>query len=270
MAHYFHTTDGVRLGYYFDQFTSPWKPPATVVMLHSAMGRSERWYGMVAALARHYRVVRLDMRGFGNSGGHPEETPLTMERLVQDVVELMAQVGCQSAHFIGNSAGGYVAQNLAMTHPDKVTSLVLFGSAPGLKGSNALSWLPRIAEIGLRPFLAETISQRFNMDKTDPGLIRWFLDETAKNDPAYIARFVRLMSSLDWSDQLDRIGCPTLLVIPGDEAIGAVHNYDAMRKNIRDVTTIVYEGQPHNITDADPDRCAKDALEFLQRRFPES
>jgi len=152
MAHYFHTTDGVRLGYYLDQFTSPWKPAANVVNIHSAMGRWERWYGMVAALARHYRVVRLDMRGFGNSGGHPEETPLTMERLVQDVVELMAQVGCQSAHFIGNSAGGYVAQNLAMTHPDKVTSLVLFGSAPGLKGSNALSWLPGSRKLGFGPF----------------------------------------------------------------------------------------------------------------------
>ena len=42
--------------------------------------------------------------------------------------------------------------------------------------------------------------------------------EAAKNDPAWITRFIGLMSTLDWSDRLGEIGCPTLIVVPGAAA----------------------------------------------------
>ena len=84
----------------------------------------------------------------------------------------------------------------------------------------------------MRKFLADTISDRFPVDRTDPRHIEWFLDEAAKNDTAYIARFVGLMASLEWSDQLHRIKCPTLVVYPGAETVGSTHNYDAMRDRI--------------------------------------
>ena len=119
-----------------------------------------------------------------------------------------------------------------MNSPERVTSLMLFGSTPGLKNSQAASWIPRVAKDGLRKFLADTISDRFPVDRTDPRHIEWFLDEAAKNDTAYIARFVGLMSSLEWSDQLHRIKCPTLVVYPGAETVGSTHNYDAMRDRI--------------------------------------
>ena len=90
-----------------------------------------------------------------------------------------------------------------------------FGSTPGLKNSQAPSWIPQIEKKGLRTFLAETISDRLPLDKVDPGLVEWFLDEAAKNDPAYIGKFVLLMARYDWSDQLGRITCPTLVVVPG-------------------------------------------------------
>ena len=115
---------------------------------------------------------------------------------------------------VGNSAGGYLGQQLAMTQPARVTSLALYGSTPGLKNSQAPSWIPQIQAKGLRGFLAETIRDRLPPD-ADPGLVEWFLDEAAKNDPAYIGKFVLLMASYDWSGEVEKIGCPTLVVIPG-------------------------------------------------------
>ena len=82
-----------------------------------------------------------------------------------------------------------------------------------------------------------------------------------------IARFVTLMASLEWSDQLHRIKCPTLVVYPGAETVGSTHNYDAMRDRIPDVEVISYEGLPHNICDSVPDRCVDDVLKFLEKRF---
>jgi 3-oxoadipate enol-lactonase len=266
MFDHFTTSDGMRVGFYTDDFTDPWQQPQVLLMLHAAMGHSRRYYAMVPPLARQFRVVRMDLRGHGESQVPLAESPLNMPRLVQDVVELMDHIGCPRAHFVGNSAGGYVAQKLAMQSPERVISLCLFGSTPGLKHSQAASWLPCVAKEGLRSFLADTITQRFPVERTDPGLIRWFLDEAAKNDTAYIARFIGLMTTLDWSDELHRIGCPTLVVMPGAETVGSVRNYDAMRERIPDVRVLSYEGLPHNICDSVPERCAADALAFLRDR----
>jgi 3-oxoadipate enol-lactonase len=267
---HFTASDGLRLSYFVDDFTDPWTAPATVLLLHAAMGHSQRFYAWVPRLSRHYRVVRMDLRGHGQSQVPPPEPPLSMDRLVADVRELLDHLGCASAHIVGNSAGGYVAQNLAMTSPARVQSLMLFGSTPGLKHSQAATWLPRVAKEGLRPFLAATISDRFPVDRTDPRHIEWFLDEAAKNDVPYIGRFIGLMTTLDWSDRLAEIKCPTLIVYPGAETVGSAHAYDAMAARMPDAETISYADMPHNICDSLPDRCADDVLAFLRRRFSET
>lgn len=264
---HFTTSDGVGLAYYVDDFTDPWKTAPTLLLLHAAMGSARRYFGWVPYLCREYRVVRLDLRGHGNSQVPAAEQPLALDRLVSDVVELLDHLGVASVHVAGNSAGGYLGQQLAMTQPQLVRSLALYGSTPGLKNSQAPSWIPQIQAKGLRGFLAETIRDRLPRD-ADPGLIGWFLDEAAKNDPAYIAKFVLLMASHDWSDQVQRIVCPTLVVIPGAETVGSTANYEPFRK-LGDVEFRVYDGLPHNICDAVPDRCAGDLRDFLRRRFPE-
>jgi pimeloyl-ACP methyl ester carboxylesterase len=263
----FTTGDGRRLAYYTDDFTDPWRAAPTLLLLHAAMGSARRYFGWVPHLCRDYRIVRLDLRGHGASEAPPIEEALPLDRLVTDVAELLDHLGVAQPHIVGNSAGGYLAQQLAMTRPERVKSLMLFGSTPGLKNSQAPSWIPQIEAKGLRAFLAETIANRLPLDKVDPGLVEWFLDEAAKNDPAYIGKFVLLMAQYDWSDQVGRITCPTLVVVPGAEPIGSTANYEPFRRHVKDVEMRVYKGAPHNICDAFPDRCAGDVLDFLGRRF---
>ena len=263
----FIASDGVRLGYCIDDFTKPWKKPPVLLLLHAAMGSARRYFAWVPPLSRHYRVVRMDLRGHGTSQIPPADRELTLDRLVTDVTELMDHLGSASAHIVGNSAGGYLAQQLAMNQSERVRSLMLFGSTPGLKNSQAPSWIPQIEAKGLRAFLAETIADRLPLDQVDPGLVEWFLDEAAKNDPAYIGKFVLLMASYDWSDQLHRIQCPTFVVVPGAEPIGSTTNYEPFRRYVKDVEMRVYDGAPHNICDAFPERCVADVLGFLTRRF---
>jgi 3-oxoadipate enol-lactonase len=263
----FAASDGIRLGYCIDDFTDPWKEAPVLLLLHAAMGSARRYYAWVPPLSRHYRVVRMDLRGHGSSQVPPADRELTLDRLVRDVIELMDHLGGANAHIVGNSAGGYLGQQLAMSHGQRVRSLMLFGSTPGLKHSQAPSWIPQIQAKGMRAFLAETIADRLPLDRVDPGLVEWFLDEAAKNDPAYIGKFVLLMASYDWSDQLHRIECPTLVVVPGAEPIGSTANYEPFRRHVRDVEMRVYEGAPHNICDAFSGRCADDVLDFLGRRF---
>jgi pimeloyl-ACP methyl ester carboxylesterase len=261
----FTTSDGLALAYDIDDFTDPWKKAPTVLLLHAAMGSARRYFGWVPYLARERRVVRLDLRGHGASQVPPPEQALTLDRLVRDVAELLDHLGLDSAHVVGNSAGGYLGQQLAMTAPARLRSLALFGSTPGLRNSQAPSWIPQIQAKGLRGFLAETIRDRLPADAA-PGHVEWFLDEAAKNDAAYIGKFVLLMASYDWSSEVERILCPTLVVIPGAETVGSLANYESFRR-LADVEFRVYEGLPHNICDAVPDRCAADLRDFLGRRF---
>ena len=263
---HFAASDGLRLAYYIDDFTNPWAKRPTLLLLHAAMGSARRWFGWVPHLCRDWRVVRLDLRGHGASGVPPPDQALTLDRLVADVVELLDHLGLETVHVAGNSAGGYLGQQLAMNHSIRMTSLALYGSTPGLKNSQAPSWIPQIEAKGMRGFLAETIRDRLPRD-ADPGLVEWFLDEAAKNDPAYIGKFVLLMASYDWSGEVERITCPTMVVIPGAETVGSLANYEPFRR-LKDVEFKVYDGLPHNICDAAPDRCATDLDDFLKRRFP--
>jgi pimeloyl-ACP methyl ester carboxylesterase len=262
---HFTTSDGLGLAYYIDDFTNPWAKAPTVLLLHAAMGSARRYFGWVPHLCRTYRVVRLDLRGHGASQMPTPDQALTLDRLVADVVDLLDHLGLAAAHVVGNSAGGYLGQQLAMTRPERVTSLSLYGSTPGLKNSQAPSWIPQIQAKGMRGFLAETIRDRLPRD-ADPGLVEWFLDEAAKNDPGYIGKFVLLMASHDWSGEVDRIACPTMVVIPGAETVGSLDNYEPFRR-LKDVEFKVYDGMPHNICDAVPDLCAADLRDFLDRRF---
>lgn len=269
MSHAFTTSDGMRISYEIDDYTDPWRKADTLVMVHSAMASARRYYAMVPALARHFRVVRMDMRGHGKSQVPPPDSPLSMERLVADLVELIAHLELPAVHLLGNSAGGYVCQNTAIAHPDRVKSLVLFGSGPGLKGTDATGWVERIGAEGLRAFLARTIGYRFGAE-VDPGIVNFFLDEVEKNDVPWLARFVGLMSSLNWADRLHLIRCPTFLIIPGQDTASGVRDYSPMTDNIPDIRSVTLDGVCHNACDSVPDRCAEAALGFLLERFPEN
>lgn len=263
----FVTSDRIGIAYYVDDYTDPWRKPQTVFLLHSAMSSARRMYSMVPHLARHYRVVRMDLRGHGDSQIPPPDSALSLPRLTQDLFELTDHLEVERAHYMGVAGGGYLCQQMAIHRPERVLGLVLVASKPGLKHSNAATWIPQIQQKGLRPFLAETIGDRFAAG-TDPQQIEWFLDEVCKNDLAFISRFITHMTGLYWMDDVARIQCPTLIIAPSDESIGRVDAYDEMKQKIAASELIVYEGGRHNIGDYLGDRCAADALEFLTRRFP--
>lgn len=261
----FTTRDGLTLAYYVDDFTDPWTRPETVLLLHAAMGSSKRWFGWVPELMRRYRVVRLDFRGHGASQVPKPSDPFSLDLLVEDVVALLDHLGTDRAHVVGSSAGGYVAQKLAIRHPDRVRTLALYASMPGLKSSHAPTWIPKIKALGMKRFLAETISERFD-EHADPELVRWFIEEGGERDPDFISRWVLHMCTHEFMDEIHAIRAPTLIVAPGGERIGQATAYDEMKRRIAGSELIYYDTPAHNITDGYAARCVADLRDFLARR----
>src|ERR671939_373889 len=87
----FEASDGLRIAYALDDYTDPWRPADTLILVHAAMGSSKRFYAWVPHLARDFRVVRMDMRGHGQTQV-PGPGQLDQQRIVKDVVELADHV----------------------------------------------------------------------------------------------------------------------------------------------------------------------------------
>ncbi len=262
----FVASDGTRLAYVVDDWTNPWTTPDTLVLLHAAMGSSRRLYAWVPHLAHDVRVVRMDLRGHGRSEAPPSSRPLTLDRLARDVIDLLDHLRLERVHLAGSSAGAIIAMRVAISDPARVRTLADFASTPGLKPSNvdAATWVAQIRQKGLRRFLADTIADRFDLARVDPGFIEWFLDESSQTNVEWLARFIPLMASVDLTEELGGIRCPMLAVVPDHDPISSMSQYEVIRQRVRDVDFVVYERLPHNITDAVPDRCAEELRRFLR------
>ena len=261
----FRSHDGFEIAYYVDDFTDPWTTPDTVLLLHAAMGNAQRWFRWVPRLVRRFRVVRMELRGHGGSQKPKPEEPFSLDQMVGDASRLIEILGCGSAHVVGLSAGGYVAQKLAIGQPAKVKTLALYASTPGLKNSHAHTWIPRVKEIGLKPFLAETIHERFD-DQADPQLVKWFIEQAGSNDAAFIGRFVGHMCTHDFMEALRAIKCPTLIVAAGKEPIGHGSDYQKMHERIAGSKLVQLDVASHNIGDQYADRCTDELLSFLEEK----
>lgn len=99
----------------------------TLILVHAHPADRTMWDGQMDALSAHYRVLRYDQRGFGDSEAAAE--PFSHH---EDLNGLLETLGIQQAHFIGLSNGSMVVTDFALSHPDKVLSLVL--ASPALSG----------------------------------------------------------------------------------------------------------------------------------------
>jgi pimeloyl-ACP methyl ester carboxylesterase len=104
-----------------------------LLVMGQAFG-SRMWYRVVPALSEHYRVISFDNRGIGRSGVSRE--PFTIGDLASDALSVLDAAGVERAHVYGVSMGGLVAQELALSSPDRVTSLIL-GCTGAPDGSHA-------------------------------------------------------------------------------------------------------------------------------------
>ena len=124
--------------------------PGEPVLMIMGLGASSRlWYRILPWLSRRHRVILLDNRGTGDS--QPVRSRLTMGGLARDAVDVLDAAGEQSAHVVGASMGGMIAQRVALDHRDRVRSLVLACTSAG--GPAGLPPWRLMATVALRPWL---------------------------------------------------------------------------------------------------------------------
>lgn len=115
-----------------------------VILIHgSGPGASAwaNWRKMIGPLSRNYRVIALDLVGWGTTE-RPEDIWYSLSTWTDQVVGLMDGLEVEKVAIVGNSLGGRIALELAGRHPERVDRMVLMGSpGPGMTPTEGLKAL---------------------------------------------------------------------------------------------------------------------------------
>jgi pimeloyl-ACP methyl ester carboxylesterase len=106
----------------------------------------EGWRPQVEELAGRWQTLHFDNRGLGQSV--PCSGPISVEAMAEDARALMDAAGWESAHVVGHSMGGVIAQQLALDAPSRVRSLALLCTFA--RGADGARLTPRILWLSLR------------------------------------------------------------------------------------------------------------------------
>lgn len=97
-----------------------------VIFLHGFGSKKEVWKPQIEDFSKKFRMIILDMRGTGRS--ERPDYSYTMNDILYDIKDLMDELQLKSAHLIGRSFGGMIAQNFVLKYPDYIKKLVLIAT----------------------------------------------------------------------------------------------------------------------------------------------
>jgi 3-oxoadipate enol-lactonase/4-carboxymuconolactone decarboxylase len=189
-------------------------PNAPLIVLGPSLGTTTAlWDGVVAALAEHHRVLRLDLPGHGFSPATTE--PFTMAELAASVVALVDTIGGGSFHYAGVSLGGAIGLELALNHPERLQSLAVICS--GAKIGTAESWQERAAQVRASgtPSLVRSSSERWfapGFLERNPSAGSSSLEKLMEVDDESYARCCEALAGFDVREAVAGIRTPTLCV----------------------------------------------------------
>jgi pimeloyl-ACP methyl ester carboxylesterase len=134
---------------------------APVIAIHGLGATKASFLATVAALAPRFRVIAIDLPGFGDSD-KPVGAAYDARFFAEAIVELLDALELERAHLIGNSLGGRVALEMGLRAPERVDRLALL--APSLAWLRKRPWAPALRlvrpELGLLPHAPRPVVER--------------------------------------------------------------------------------------------------------------
>ncbi len=263
-----------RIEIAYERFGDPASPPVLLVM---GLGTQMLGWpdGLCEALAgRGVHVIRFDNRDTGLSSHMTDSPPpnvrgalqgdsssasYTLSDMAGDVLGLLDALGLESAHLVGASMGGMIAQTLVIEHPECARSLTSIMSSTGDQSvgqatRRALAALlsppatTRAEAIERTVAIVRVIgSPGFDLDEAE---LRWRtgIAYDRSNDPVGVARqLVAIAASGDRTAALRSLSVPTLVVHGADDPLVDVSGGRAAAAAIPGAELIVFDGMGHNL-----------------------
>lgn len=180
-----------------------------LVFVHGWTANRHRWDHQVAHFSEKRRVIRLDLRGHGESGGAGART---IEEPAKDVLALLDHLGIERFVLVGHSMGGMISQTITLAHPDRVERLVLVNSIGRMTYNRGRGLLMAAStRVPFKLFVAANIQRAFA-----PGYpreeIREYIRASAATPREVVMTLYGAMRAFDVLDRLGEIRTPVLLV----------------------------------------------------------
>ena len=256
--------NGVELVYELNGSGEP------LVLIHGAQSDRSIFAGLLPSFTDRFQVLSFDQRGSGQS--EKPDMDYTIGLLADDTAALMEEVEFDSAHIIGVSMGGMIAQEFALRHPAKARSLVLGCTTPGgpqavpLSGegiANAYSTKEMSAEERGRALAEAAFTTGYI--EAHPEVITAMI-EARRNRPIDTVGFGHRMKaafSHDTYDRLPSIACPTLVLTGKQDALIAWENSQLLAERIPGAGCVVLEPAGHVFWIEQPEQSRRAILDFL-------
>ena len=237
-----------------------------IIFLHGVTDSSHSWSSTTPFLSGDYRTYALDQRGHGDS-----ERPLfgySMAQFAEDVIAFMDKLGIEQAVIVGHSMGSFIAHQVASVYPQRVSHLVLVGSAPTSVRNELVTFL--WDEIIGLPDFQDPIDPDFirelqtGPNPIDPDFFEKVLEESAKV-PARVwkAAFRGLLTD-DHTDFLDDVTAPVLIIWGTLDPIFLLADQQALQAALPGAVFIAYDGAGHNTQWEQPQRVADDIRDLIE------
>ena len=251
-------------------------PP--LLLIHGVASSLHTWDGWVAQLKDRYRVIRLDLPGFGLTGPDPAmvDQEITEQYMVEKIQGFMQGLGVQKFFIAGNSLGGYIAWNYAKQYPQNLYKMILLDSAGypqdmpfwiGFASWPIISW---VSPYVMPQYMVNwTIESAYaDEDKLTDDVRQRYFDLTLRegNRKSYIEHF-KMLRYKAGDEQLGAgvkdVIVPTLLMWGDQDEWIPLEIMERFHADLPYSEYIVYEGVGHVPMEELPIQTARDADNFF-------
>jgi len=237
-----------------------------LLLIHGVGANLQSWDEVAPHLTPRFRVIRADLRGHGKSPLLRE--PYSLERFAADQIALLDRLGIETAHVVGFSLGGLIAQTLALDWPARVERLGLLSAVAGRTEEERAKVVSRLAVIREEGIVAVTGASRERWFTPEfaaahPDRIAARIEELIANDKESYLEAYRVFGQSENAPRLHEIGHKTL-VLTGENDVGSnTRMAHLMHDRIRNSRLKILPRLKHSILVEAPDEIGKILLDFL-------
>jgi pimeloyl-ACP methyl ester carboxylesterase len=163
----------------------------SLVLIHGVGAEGRSWDEVGSAIGTGFRILTLDLAGHGRSP--PIRESYSLQRFANDVLETMDRAEMPRAHVVGFSLGGLIAQQIALSAPERVDRLALLAAVAGRTDEERAKVVDRLDAIRAGGIAAVTGAARQ----------RWFTEEFVRRNPDRIAKRIAELEANDLESYLE-------------------------------------------------------------------